>query len=475
MAERTDLDGDWWLPGCENTAKFGILEPTQSRGTTLDLKGSFYDLGEALSKRREGVILGKVRLGQPVTLVDCDRIGLSGNEETLRSRYVAKWVILGRWVAVPAEYLCSSVTLDFDVLRLWLDEPAFEVAGRPARESAPQWEVTSRPSSFQPLRVEALQADLGLRERIEATGDGHLGFGLRKTRSLELRFDLPTAPDRIAAVARSLQRFLALITGMPIGPCHIQVRPSDEEGLVGRPVFHEVELVVPMASSPSAGQGRVGELLLRHSHLRGCLGQVLDGFLASEQDIASVLDVLLVVWYSGALPSDVECFLLTQGLEVLHRTDFRGSYVSREQFQLARKEVKRLLAQDFRRQVPHQLYRAILDKLAWSNEYVLRDRLGELLASLPADLLKAIVDDAPGFVERTANTRNFLTHRSRRLRTKAAQGGDLKVLNRQLGLLLWVLLLVRFGVSPELLKGRMGRSVPFLEVKEAMYLAEPRS
>ena len=85
-----------------------------------------------------------------------------------------------------------------------------------------------------------------------------------------------------------------------------------------------------------------------------------------------------------------------------------------------------------------------MPKLGYANDFSLRQRLEELLNDIPNSLPMA---DKEKMVDRATDTRNYNTHFSRRLKTKACFGTDLYNLSNQCKALLFLCILKALGLN----------------------------
>lgn len=91
-------------------------------------------------------------------------------------------------------------------------------------------------------------------------------------------------------------------------------------------------------------------------------------------------------------------------------------------------------------------------KLLFSNEPTLKERLEELLNNYSNDTLKKVIKDPADFIKKVKDSRNYYTHFDSKLKKKAAKGGDLYYLTERMKLLLTCCLLNIIGFNNNLIQ-----------------------
>jgi hypothetical protein len=138
-----------------------------------------------------------------------------------------------------------------------------------------------------------------------------------------------------------------------------------------------------------------------------------------------------------ATPSEDRLLYLARFVEQYHRARHDSLRMPKTEFRARREQV--------RDAVGGQLGSWVYDLIAHSNERVLAERIQELVDLHATTLGPTLGPDAESFAQSLADTRNYYTHYSTRLKQKAATGLELIVLTGRLWALVRACLLHELG------------------------------
>jgi hypothetical protein len=114
---------------------------------------------------------------------------------------------------------------------------------------------------------------------------------------------------------------------------------------------------------------------------------------------------------------ETKCLQLTQAVEAFHRRFRDGKYLDDKTFD-------KLVWPSLRGAVPkgidERLQQSVLDRIRFSNEFTLRERLESLVSEFEAPL-QVLVADPSGLVQPIVNLRNEFTHFSPASRDRSAK------------------------------------------------------
>jgi len=158
---------------------------------------------------------------------------------------------------------------------------------------------------------------------------------------------------------------------------------------------------------PRAGPTGAWKHIIFYHLIEGSFAPIVQNWFAFADAYRPVWTALVDgIYYPGQF---LESQLLgtVQALEGLHRRDFEGVYISSEDFEEVRKAVVGAIPQG----TDPALRQALKEKLTWGNEFSLRKRLRQLLASIPQSLADAVgrkkIQQLP---DELTETRNALAH-----------------------------------------------------------------
>jgi len=303
---------------------------------------------------------------------------------------------------------------------------------------------------------------------VSGSGDHLRSVGWASESSLQVEGSSPISLQSVVDIANRLRRFFSLLTGFPLAPPSIEVDrpPGVLRRSAGPYAFSEPE-VHYLPDFPVAPDGsRVGEILLTARDAGDSTGDLLGGYLSTEGVLRPAVDALLVTLSNTDLPDEIQCLLLTQGLEVLHRVTSDETHLPKQEFRKLSRKLRKLNFSDQGIACSTETRKRLYESIGRANGLSLAERLESLLKRLPQSLVSAVMPDGFTFVRAAVETRNHLTHRSEPKQFVCA-GGELIVLNLRMKILLLSLLLERLGVDAGLLAKRVPQSALFVELVQA--------
>jgi ApeA N-terminal domain 1 len=160
-------------------------------------------------------------------------------------------------------------------------------------------------------------------------------------------------------------------------------------------------------------------------------------------ELGSVFNLYFATLFGVDMYSEHRFLTLAQAVESYHRLTSEGLILAKPAY----KQLRRRLCQSIDLAgVPEGPAKLMKDKLAYLNEISLRERIRSLLTSRSGEIT-GLIPDIEGFATAVADTRNYLTHFSRRLQTKAATGPDLVRISEQLRYFVELLVLTELGIT----------------------------
>ncbi len=404
----------------------------------------------------------------PLALFNCRRLRVRGTVPTWSGDYGANYCLLGLRCATESDEVIRKFRVRLGIVDLWLQRSPFSVAREDTAEG-PQWSVKydGRPH---PLGTCGAGNAVTAVRNVSGSGDHLRSVGWTSDSSLEVECDSPVSLQSAVRTANQLRRFFSVLTGFPLAPPAIEIdRPP---GATRRPTgpyaFPEPEIHY-LPDFPVAPAGwRVGEILLTASDVGESAGDLLGGYLSNEGALRPAVDALLVTLSNPDLPEEIQCLLLAQGLEVLHRVTSDETYLPKQEFRNLSRKLRKLNLSDQGIACSTETRKRLYESIGRANGLSLAERLESLLQRLPQSLVSAVMPDASTFVRAAVETRNHLTHRSEPKQFVCA-GGELIVLNLRMKILLLSLLLERLGVDADLLGKRVPQSALFVELVQASH------
>jgi len=419
---------------------------------------------------RASAILGISDIGRPVALFNCRRLRVRGTAPSWSGDYGASYCLLGFRCASESEEVISKFRLRLGLIDLWLRRPPFTVAGENTA-SGSQWLVGFDRGPDQRLGSDSSGNSVTvLRSPPRISNDRIRSVNFACDTSLQVECGSPVSLLSAVRTANQLRRFFSLLTGFPLAPPAIEMdRPPRATARPTGPYAFPGPELHYLPDFPVAPAGwRIGEILLNASHVGDSPGALLDNYLNTEEALRPAVDALLVTLSNPDLPAEVECLLLTQGLEVLHRVTSDETHLPRRDFKKLLRQLRKLNLSDQGILLTKDTRDRLCLSLQWANGLTLRERLTSLLRRLDDGLVSAVVPDVSGFVSAAVDTRNHLAHRGDP-KHLVCTGRELTLLNLRMKILVLTLLLQGIGVNANLLAKRMPQSALFVELVQANY------
>ena len=144
----------------------------------------------------------------------------------------------------------------------------------------------------------------------------------------------------------------------------------------------------------------------------------------------------------GGLPLEAAYLLTIQAVEVHHRRTGSSVILSGEEFDVLRKGLVAAIPED----TPAAMREKLEGALSFANEPSLGQRLRALIAQMAVDFGPTPFGFDEARVRSAVNTRNYYTHYSPKLASKASQGVDLYHLIEAFRPLLFALLLAELNL-----------------------------
>jgi hypothetical protein len=469
-----ELEGVWWIPADPAEQIYGVLESADYAGwPRLSLRGSFEkklsfgggDLYQA------PVLHGASLTGTPLTLLNCVevghtlnlRFGLDEKHQRLQT-LECDYAISGAHLPPITEIRIAEAAIALTGLREWMWTFGWKrTYGKGTAESPFELSYTRPP----PIAAACSSADIALLMGLQNTRHASpFDIASEEIAWIRVRPTLPLAiGDFIPDLQEPLQDFLCFGVRRPCKVQRVTITTNAEPErleLWYRSRAANAELP-EKAAHPAT-------MLFTLGDISDNLAEVLDAWLNSASELQPVRDLLFGSLYSGGF-IETEFLMLAQAAEAYHRLRFSNSCWVRTP-----ELVERLIAQlqdDIRgtQGLGHDARQSMLKKMEFLNEISLKRRFLELL-NHTHDTRTLIIPDERQFAKLAADTRNYFSHYTDDLRTRAARGRRLYLLTYQLRCLVEMCLMVDIRMSAETQERTISKSQPFQHTRALLRRVE---
>lgn len=260
---------------------------------------------------------------------------------------------------------------------------------------------------------------------------------IHQTAELEIESQIKKPFFQILDDLMYFQNFLTLGTFETAYPFSIKlfVEENEEEN-------YEIVLVYKPNFVFSVDEKRHHrEFLFSYQDLENNFEEVICKWFQLKNKIEPVVFLLLDTFHNKDKFTENRFLNIVQALETYHRR-FKKNEVRSKQ------EHKKMI-ENIIESVDNSNKTWLKEKLNFSNEPTLHNRLLELLNSFSIETIDKIISDKDQFIRDTKNSRNYYTHYDQSLDKKALKSSKLYTLTEKLKIVLISVILIETGFSEE--------------------------
>ena len=433
-----EYSGVWWLPYRPEHKVPGTVKFAEEDRIILALNGlletvQVHNFPELLFKRHP-LILGLTSDGLAITLIDCFDTNFTGSlEGDGEQRCLAHVTYIGAHFTDLEELRFHKMDVYYSHLSQWAGIFPFRGHQKPFNEisaSTTKGKITvhsTRPSGT------AWIPEAELPESVCITIESKGAMSLEEWNT---QFIFP------------LQNLLSLATQRP--NFLVSLRTYTEQKEVARQdtdaLEFPIEIVYPPTFIPFALSKTVfpQTILFTLLDIAYDFSNILDAWLRVADELDSVCSLFFGVQYTN-LYLDQRFLFIAQAAEVYQDRRTDKLYLPDNEFHDL---IQKILAG-----CPETHRDWLEDKIQYSNKPTFRRHLKDLVASTSSILQPLIGKNRQArdsFVEVVYDTRNYLTHHTKELKLKAAQGDKLFLITQCLSIVVQACLLKELGFTDEL-------------------------
>jgi ApeA N-terminal domain 1/Apea-like HEPN len=396
LQEDFELGGRFWLPQASNQALHGTLRYRDGR-VTLRLLGVFGSAPAGALTDAAEFILGSTERG-PCTLwrswrsqANTTILGGEVDPYASGSTWSTNRLFMGAHFVDVAGMLFRESRFAFQELPAWLGRAPFDVdftAGVVrARYEFPDDIVVPLPSLNATLRIDA-----GLTQ----SGNVFEELTLKQPVEVAVEVEEPRPYEWYHDRLGDLRALLGLLVGEAVMPTRFRGVTADR-----RPVT----VFFSLTGEPSERSVHPAEMIFPYPRIDDRFPEIAERWFALQVDLNVVVALFFGTLYARGLPREFRFLALTQALETYHRRRHPGLYVDEDAYEPVRDALTAAIPAG----TDGALRQALAKRLEYGNQFALRRRLNDLLASL-AGSSDAVTNDPKTFVEAVVAERNYLTH-----------------------------------------------------------------
>ena len=447
MLEAFEQPGNWWLLDDPDNVVAGVVSFEPTKGTTLELIGSFNSSPHrAMTSREPVIILGTLTDGKIVTLQEAfsQQSTLSMRGVTTTS-YFANLMLIGAHASSKQDFLFTSISARFTHLDAWVNHSGF---------SHEDLEGSAMSILYKPIDPIPLYAS----DEFDIFADISYSYSFQYTpesvkieQYSSLRVE-PSGERSLEVLLEILQKIREVISLAVVGPINMQ-------SVVGKSNHPVPGIEFQAASNPINvyfPQNKISSPAVIHSHsmlfdlptVEDAIQDIFSQWFSKREILGPACDLYFSTVQNPQLYLDNRFLNIAQALESYHRRTNNHTELPSE----AHKERIDAILEN----APEQ-YRAWLkDELYFSNELSLHVRLEEVTKTFSA-FTNYFIPDVQQFIRTIKHNRNYRTHYSSSLERHSLKGELLFQLVERMKTLLELCLLSELGFSHDNLLGFLNK------------------
>ena len=453
-----EITGQWWLPSKIDNKKWGHLSFSHTDGFLLEIYGNFSleKVGSGIVEEQHyPLIEGLSRGGKRFSIFECfstNPLAFSG--ETFVGNYVFETSDAGSGGSLATKF--RKAQFQFTYLSDWIGTSSIREKWSFSDDTklVDRFEVTYKPPEKQ--TVDLVESKVSTVEGFSKREDAITGITLKSAISLEVEIaDDMSFEEWIDKFLTLLQNLVTLATQRPNAVTEFslfsgQNRVETHNGFRDSVTKVYYQQLVARNKRKTRTIDERG-MLFTFQDIQNELGPTLKNWFSVNEKFRSSLDLFFAVRMSNGMYLNHEFLNLVQALEVYHRSQFDDSITPKNEFKAKKKEIIE--------SVPEQHCKWLIDQLAYSNQPRLSQRISELLEHTD-DVSPKLVQNTAEFTRKVTNTRNFLTHYSRKKQVMEKE--ELAWAARVLSYILQMCWLLELGFSKERCSELFSRNQNFL-------------
>ena len=173
------------------------------------------------------------------------------------------------------------------------------------------------------------------------------------------------------------------------------------------------------------------------------IATLLDQWISRRETLETVYELFFLTFFNPDMNPRSYFITLVQALETLHRTVFKGEYLSEEAYKPFGDKMLRSISPDLEESHRH----ALKNRIKFGFGYSLRKRITAMIRSLEKITQDTITRNQNVFVTKIVETRNYLTHNDETTKNDVIEMNLLPIASEKIRIFLRILLLQQIGMG----------------------------
>jgi hypothetical protein len=431
MIQKLEYRGIWFLPENEENELehiTGTLTFDLDKGPDLELLGSLDSNDYSNMNHNPLLILGLTSTGDKITLLrsyEYSRTRSFPGMETCK--YQPLYILIGKHFKRVEDLVFFSIKARFKNFELWISKSGFKNVEHNLKDN---FEL-----EFELPNAIEFKINDTLNGKIHFSFSAPISKNIQKA-TIEQKSQLiieSTIGKSFYEIIDDLmyfQNFLTLGTFETAYPFTISIANEGED----IKVFYK-----PNFTYKETERKSLKEFLFSYQDIENDFQSIISKWYNLKDKIEPIVFLLLDSFYNRGKFTENRFLNIVQGLETFHRRFKKNEIQPKREHEKMIQEILNLVEE------PNKSW--LKDRLSFSNEPTLHNRLLELIDCLNIETIHKIIKDKDQFIRDTKNSRNYYTHYDEGTKKKALKSTELYTITEKLRVVLIVSVLIETGFS----------------------------
>lgn len=455
-----EIKGEWFLPSDTDNRISGILYYDVVKGLYLELFGDFSGISpfQTYSSSEHNIILGLTTDSKEITLYKSFITNRSGmtlvqNQEAGKpfSRYLVNFVFEGAHFFTEDELKFDKLSTEIVDLDEWVGISGFNNDYNFEREIELQKKKEFELNYKLPEAINFKLSDEldGYFNFVMNTSDKHI-FTKKITVSQKTLLTLKYKSEKdYSIILKDLfkfQNFLILALYEKTNTRNITLYNANlrkdygKAGIVNR----QIKLYSNTSSEfkNNVKQKHFMDMLFSYGTIRDSFPTIINNWYKLYDKLESSFNLLIEQFYNDKRFTENTFLNLAQSIESFHAHTRNKTKIPKSEYSEMKNDILSV--------VDVKYHTWLKEQFNFGNNLNLHSRLEEIIDFCSCDMIDKMIDK-DNFIKDVKNSRNYYTHYSNTLKTKALKGKDLFYLSQKLKMILVCTFLLEIGFDKELL------------------------
>ena len=444
MDEKFSYIGKWWLPDNPSVTYQGIINYIPGEDNIFELITS-RQLFSLADNHQTDIFLGETPDGRQITLVDCAYIDTKPASivDGTANRFDVKYIIINEHFNRVEDIKLQSIWSNYSHLDEWVNISGLTVMDNGRNETIVKYK--------RPEKIDVqLDDEYKLMIWFGQHGPTYSHQFQKEANIKQITFVQIDANQNVPFIElvnrmQYFHEFLSLAILEPVSPV-LWISSKEEDEYKNLYIFYKL----PTHPNPRKDNSyflRSARMIFTYNHIENNFIDIINKWISSYSRLSHVYDLYFGTIFNPHLYLEQRFLNVIRALEVFHRRLFDGKYLSDDEYD----EISSVIENSIPQNPTPGFNDKMTSMLTYGNEYSLRKRLNELFDNYLQDY-KSLYTDRDFIINKSVDTRNYLTHFSKELEAERATGKDLYFLTQRIRMALIICILNYIGFSKEQIK-----------------------